>query len=156
LHKLKVEIARRGVKLRYREKYFASEASDRPTLPELLKGPLGATQLELVTETTPDRTRPGFWQVHASVDLHDVHLENQNHSWVGAVDVSFLMEGSQTARTFTKTVEIPDEQLSTALDKGLAVDGSIALQSRAGVLHVIAQDRATGAAGTVTVPIGSR
>jgi VWFA-related protein len=160
LHKLRVEVARGGVKLRYRDKYFASptlsEASDRPTLAELLKGPLDATQLELVTETMPDRARPGFWQVRASIDLHDVHLENQNHSWVGAVDVSFLMEGSQTARTVTRKVEIPDAQLSAALDQGIAVDDSIALGELRGVLHVVAQDRATGAAGTVRVPIGSR
>jgi VWFA-related protein len=156
-HKLKVEVAKRGVKVRYRGRYFASrtlaEASERPTLAELLKGPLDATQLELVTETTPDRARPGFWQVRASIDLHDVHLENQNHNWVGAVDVSFLMEGSPTARTFTRTVEIPDEQLSSALDKGIVVDDSVALN---GVLHVVAQDRATGAAGTVSVALGSR
>jgi VWFA-related protein len=157
LHKPKVEVARRGVKLRYRERYFASgtlaELRDRPSLAELLKGPLDATQLELVTETMPDRGRPGFWQVRASIDLHDVHLENQNHSWVGAVDVSFLTEGSQTARTFTRKVEIPDEQLTDAFGRGIVVDDSIALN---GMLHVVAQDRATGAAGTVTVPIGSR
>jgi VWFA-related protein len=157
LHTLKVQVARRGVKLRYRERYFApgthSEASGRPTLAELLKDPLDATQLELVTETMPDRARPGFRQVRASIDLHDVHLENHNHNWVGAVDVSFLTEGSQSARTFTRSVEIPEEQLSTALDRGIVVDDSVTLN---GVVHVVAQDRATGAAGTVTVPIGSR
>jgi VWFA-related protein len=152
-HKLKVEVARRGVRVRYRERYFASRRLDRPTLAELLKAPLDATQLELVTETMPDRTRPGFRQVRASIDLHDVHLENRNHNWVGAVDVSFLMEGSQSARTFTRSVEIPDEQISTALDKGIVVDDYESLNGR---LHVVAQDRATGAAGTVTVPIGSR
>jgi hypothetical protein len=122
-------------------------------LAELSQSPLDATQLELVTETMRDRERPGFWQVRASIDLHDVHLENQNHSWVGAVDVSFLMEGSQTARTFTRRVEIPDEQLSAALGRGIVVDDSVALN---GVLHVVAQDRATGAAGTVSVPLGAR
>jgi VWFA-related protein len=62
-HKLRVEVAKRGVRVRYRERYFASrtpaEAIGRPTLAELLKGPLDATQLELVTETMPDRARPG-------------------------------------------------------------------------------------------------
>ena len=159
-HKLKVQVNKPGVRVRYREKYFASrtlaEASDRPTLSELLKGPLDATQLELITETMPDRERPGSWQVRASVDLHDVHLENQNNTWSGAVDVSFFIEGSKTARTITKRVEIPDAQLAAALEKGIAVNDSIAVNGPAGELRIVAQDLATGAAGTVTVPLGRK
>ncbi len=158
-HKLKVEVAKRGVRVRYRGKYFASrtlaEASDRPTLSELLKGPLNATQLELVTEATPDRARPGSWQVRASVDLHDVHLENQNNTWVGAVDVSLFVEGSASARTIAGKVEIPDRQLTAALEKGIDFTDSITVNGQAGELRIVAQDRATGAAGSVRVPLGS-
>jgi VWFA-related protein len=156
-HKLKIEVAKRGVGVRYREKYFASRTpSDRPTLAELLRGPLDATQLELITETIPDRERPGSWDVRTSVDLHDVHLENQNNTWLGAVDVSFFIEGSDTARTITKKVEIPDRQLAAALEKGIAVNDSIAMNGAAGELRIVAQDLATGAAGTVTVPLGRK
>jgi len=159
-HKLKVEVARRGVRVRYREKYFASKtpdaATDRPTLEELFQGPLDATQLELVAETTPDQARPGSWQVRTSVDLHDIHLENENNTWSGAVDVSFFIEGSKTARTITRKVRIPNEQLAAALERGIVVNDSIAVNGSAGELRVVAQDRATGAAGTVTVPLGRR
>jgi VWFA-related protein len=159
-HKVKVAVARRGVRVRYREKYFASrtlaEASGHPTLSELLKGPLDATQLELITETLPDRARPGCWQVRASVDLYGVHLENQNNTWSGAVDVSFFVEGSKTARTITRKVEIPDKQLAAALEKGIAVNDSIAMNGPAGELRIVAQDRATGAAGSVRVLLGPR
>jgi VWFA-related protein len=159
-HKLKVEVARPGVEVRYREKYFASrtlaEAPDRPTLPELLRGPLDATQLKLVTKTLPDLARPGSWQVRASVDLHDVHLENRNNTWVGAVDVSFLVEGSQTFRTITRKIEIPEEQLAAALERGIAINDSIRGSDTPGELRIVAQDAATGAAGSVTVPLGNR
>jgi len=152
-HKLKVEVAKPGVKVRYREKYFASRTpaeSQRPTLPELLKGPLDATQLKLVTETMPNQARPGCWEVRASVDLHDVHLENRNNTWVGAVDVSFVLEGSRTARTVTRTVEIPDGQLAAALKQGIVVDDSI---GQTGELRIVAQDLTTGAAGSVRVAL---
>jgi VWFA-related protein len=159
-HDLKVEVHRPGVSVRYRRNYFASKtasaANERPTLDALLKDPLDATQLELVAETLPDPARPGSWQVHVSVDLHGVQLERQNDNWVGAVDVSFLVEGSRTARTTTTKVTIPDKILAVVLEKGIAVTDSVALDGRTGVLRIVAQDRATGAAGSVRVPLSKR
>ncbi len=155
-HKLKIEVARPGVSVRYRGKYYASGSltpNDRPALPELLKAPLDATQLRLVAETTQDRARPDFRQVRVSVDLHQVHLENQNSNWAGAVDVSFFIEGSRTARRVTGNLEIPEGQLAAALQKGIVVDDSIRVTGQAGLLRIVAQDRATGAAGSVRVPL---
>jgi hypothetical protein len=160
VHDLKVEVARRGVSVRYRRNYFAPKTpaatNERPTLETLLKNPLDATQLELVAETMPDPAKPGFRQVHVSVDLHDVHLENRNNTWVGAVDVSFFIEGSKTARTITKKVEIPDAELAVALEKGIAVNDSIGVDSQTGVLRIVVQDRTTGAAGSVRAQLGKR
>ncbi len=163
-HDLKVEVGRRGVSLRYRESYFASNtaaaANERPTLEELLKAPLDATQLALVAETSPDQTRPGSWQVRVTVDLHDVQLERQNDNWVGAVDVSFLIEGSRTAQTITTKVTIPDKLLADALEKGIVVNHSIEMDAKTGVLRgvlrIVAQDPATGAAGSVRVVLGKQ
>ena len=158
-HQLKVEVARPGVSMSYRRKYFAFGAlavNDRPTLPDLLKGPLEATQLQLIAEATPDRERPDFRQVSVSVDLHHVHLESQNNTWVGAVDVSLFVEGSRTARTIASNLEIPDAQLAAALMNGLVVNDSIGVDRSMGELHIVAQDRATGAAGSVRVPLGNR
>jgi hypothetical protein len=143
--------------VRYRANYFAARVapSERPTLPSLealLKDPLDAIQLELVAETNPDPALPGFYDVRVSIDLHDVHLENQNNIWVGAVDVSFFIEGSPTARTITRKIEIPEDQLAAALEKGIVVNDS----SAAGVLHIVAQDRSTGAAGSVRITLSKR
>jgi VWFA-related protein len=160
LHDLKVEVARRGVSVRYRHNYFASKtpvaANERPTLETLLKESLDATQLELVVETMPDQARPGFFNVRVSVDLHDVHLENRNNTWVGAVDVSFYVDGSRAARTITRQIEIPEDQLASALEKGIVVNDSIGADGQTGVLRIVAQDRATGAAGSVRAPLSKR
>jgi hypothetical protein len=87
-----------------------------------------------------------------SIDLHDVQLENRNNAWVGGVDVSFFIEGSPTARTFTRKIEIPEDQLAAALEKGIAVNDSIG----PGMLRIVAQDRSTGAAGSVRMTVGKR
>jgi VWFA-related protein len=155
-HDLKVAVDRRGVSLRYRRNYFASKTpaavDERPTLETLLKDPLDATQLELVAEKMPDPEKPGFWQVRVIVDLHDVHLENQNNTWVGAVDVSFFVAGSPTARTITRKIEIPEEQLAAALEKGIAVSDSIGPSA----LRIVVRDQSTGAAGSVRITLDKR
>lgn len=162
-HKLKIEVARPGISVRYRTKYFASAAlteKERPTLPELLKIPLDATQLQLVAETMPDPVRPDFRKVRVSVNLHQVHLENRDNKWAGGIDVSFFLEGSKIARTITRNLEIPDAQLDAAMRKGFVVDDSVGVDSRAGgtggQLRIVAQDRATGAAGSLRIPLDRR
>jgi VWFA-related protein len=164
VHDLKVEVDQPGVSLRYRKNYFVSKtatAHERASLEDLLKDSLNATQLELVAEPTPDPARPASWDVRATVDLHDVQLERQGNLWVGGVDISFLVEGSRNFGTITKTVEIPDQQLAAYLGKGIVVNHAVQLDAGQagvvrGVLRIVAQDRATGAAGSVRVLLGKK
>jgi VWFA-related protein len=160
-HNLKVEVDKPGVNLRYRENYFAARvtpapapvASERPKLETLLKDPLDATQLRLTAETMPDPAKPGLWQVHVTVDLHDVHLEKQDDIWVGGVDVSLSIDGSRGYRTVSAKVKIPDAALAASLEKGITVNDSIDGNGLTGRLRVVAQDRATGAVGSIRVPL---
>jgi VWFA-related protein len=160
VHDLKVEVDQPGVRLRYRKNYFVSKTAvtnERASLEDLLKDSMNATQLELVAEPTPNPARPGSWDVRATVDLHEVQLERQGNVWVGGVDVSFLVEGSRNFGTITRTVEIPDKQLAAYLGKGIVVNHAIQLDGgQAGVLRIVAQDRATGAAGSVRVLLGKK
>ncbi len=165
-HNLKVEVDKPGVNLRYRLNYFAARiapspaptpaANERPKIETLLKDPLDATQLRLVAETMPDPAKPGFWQVQVTVDLHDVHLEKQDDIWAGGVDVSLSIDGSRGYRTISAKVKIPDAGLAAALEKGITVNDSIDGDGLTGRLRVVAQDRATGAVGSIRVPLSGR
>lgn len=158
-HRLKLEVNRPGVKLRYRAGYFIpGEAlpENERALAELIKDPLDATEVRLVAQSSPDPSRPGYRQVRVSVDLHDLHLENQNNSWVGGLDVLFAMEGSNEARRIRGQLNIPDDQLAAALEHGVFVNDSIAVGNRMGRLRIVAQDRLTGAAGTLRIPLADR
>lgn len=159
-HKLRVKVNRPGIKVRYRAKYFVSGApapeNELAELPALLHTPLEATELQLVAQSRTDDSRPGFCRIHVAVDLHNVHLEPRNNEWVGAVDVSLMVEGAHTAQRILGNLHIPGDELASTLQKGLWLDDSIAVNGASGALHVVAQDRATGAAGTIRLPLIAR
>lgn len=73
---------------------------------------------------------------------------------MGGVDVSLSVEGSRTFRTVTTKFKIPDAGLAAALGKGITVNDSIAFDGHTGELRIVAQDRATGAVGSIRVPLG--
>ena len=159
-HKLKVSVDRHGVNMRYREAYFASKvatgAERHLTLEQLLHDQLDAAEIGLRAETKPDQARPGVYQLRATVDLHDVHLEHQDARWVGGVEVSLYLEGAPSAFKLARKIAIPDDQLASALDKGIVVEVAIGVPVPAGDLRVVVQDDATGAAGSVRVPLGKK
>lgn len=159
-HKLSVKVNRPGIKVRYRSKYFVPGTSapenELADLRALLRTPLDATELQLAAQSRTDESRPGFCRIHIAVDLHNVHLEPRNNDWVGAVDLSLMVEGSRALRRITGNLRIPGDALATTLQKGLWLDDSIAVEGGSGALDVVAQDRATGAAGTIRLPLTAR
>jgi VWFA-related protein len=159
-HKLKVEVSRKGLSLRYRGSYVAADtqtaAFDPKNVEQLLKDSLDAAQIELAANATPDKTHAGSYQVHVAVNLHDVQFQHQGAVWVAELGVGFLVQGTDAFRVITRKIELPDSQLAAGLDKGTLIETSIALQAPAGVLRIAVQDQATGAAGSLHVPLGGK
>lgn len=156
-HKLKVSLDRPAVSVRYRMGYFASgegdAARERPTLEQLLKDPLDATQLELLAGAGPDPEKPGFLRVSVNIDLHGLQLAHENGVWSGAIDISFYCEGTGKALTKTSTIAIPDDRYVHFLEKGIDATASIEAKTGIEAFRVVVQDRTTGSAGSVTVPL---
>jgi hypothetical protein len=66
------------------------------------------------------------------------------------------MEGAQSAYKILRKIEIPEDQLAAALEAGIVVDVSVDLPKPTGELRVVVQDDATGAGGSVRIPLGSK
>ena len=156
-HKLAVKVDRRGIDIRFRNGYFATKAGEDPaasmTVTQLLQDPLDAAAVGLAVQATPDASQNGRFQIRAAVDLHDVHLEHENGFSRGAVNVTVFVEGSRSARTINRKIEIPDEQLASALTQGLVINDTVEADSKAVDARIVAQDPATGAVGSVRVSL---
>jgi hypothetical protein len=159
-HGLKVAVRRPGVSLRYRRSYLArreGEAADgHPTLEQLLKDPLDATQLELRVSVARNTAQVEVLQVKVNVDLHNVAFRHENMRRLGTIDLAFHVEGTGNMTSKTLQVDIPDDQFATFLEKGLNMVASVDTTGGVEAFRVLVQDRATGAAGSVTVPLPNR
>jgi VWFA-related protein len=156
-HKLTVKLMKRGGSVHHRGGYIASKAMIGPdqvaAIGELMRDPLEATSLGLVAQATADAARPGSWTVRVNVDLHDVRLEHEGARRSGAVDLSFMLGASGKIRTKTIRIDIPDDQFDAAMERGISTVEPLESDGQAKDLRVVAQDRTTGAAGSVRVPL---
>jgi hypothetical protein len=87
------------------------------------------------------------------VDLHDIHFEHRNGLSSGAVNVTIFVGGSRSARTINRKFEIPDEQLASPLTQGLIVTDTVEMPAKTADARVVAQDPATGAAGSIRISL---
>jgi VWFA-related protein len=165
LHKLIVKVARARVSVRYRQTYLAAkpqpEAQNHPRLDQLLRDPLNATQIGLIAQAPPDPSHPGVFNAQLSVDLHDIQLENQNGKLAGAVNISFYVENANSAQELTRNIEIPQDQLAAALAQGIVIRHAIELPARQAPakvvdLRIVVQDKASGAVGSLRIPLASK
>jgi hypothetical protein len=72
------------------------------------------------------------------------------------VELSLYVEGAPSAFKLTRKIAIPDDQLAAALDAGIVVEVPIGVPAPTGDLRVVVQDDATGAGGSVRVPLGKK
>jgi len=66
------------------------------------------------------------------------------------------VEGTGGMTSKTVPIDIPDDQFATFLEKGLNIAASLDTTGGVEAFRVLVEDRTTGAAGSVTVPLPNR
>ncbi len=159
-HKLTVKLKNAKLnqvyEVRYRLGYFATKVAlpvPPPTPQELFEGPVDSTRIGLSAQAAADAEHPGLYSVNVTVDLRDIHLDAKEGHFMGAFDLSIPNPSMQhTVRTTTVAVDLTQQQLAGALENGFT--GSVnGVESASGEIRVAVRDRATGAAGSVRIPI---
>jgi VWFA-related protein len=149
------ELSNKTVEVRYRPGYLATKSilpAAVPSLEELIETPLDATAIGLAARAEPDPQQPGSYRLRLTVDLRDVHLDREEGRLLGAIDLSFRLPGSQAIRTMTTRLDITEAQLAQALEQGYVVNVS-GVNAGPGDIFVSVRDRATGAAGSLRIPL---
>jgi VWFA-related protein len=147
-HKLTVKVAKKGLDVRHRQDYFAfqeqapTDQQLRETLAQLVGEPLDATAIGLMAGMEGDR------QLALKINLGDLHLDQKDEHWVGAIDVAIHFDKETKMNLQTFNLQMTRDQLLAALKSGFVLRKTIP-GSQTGDVRVVVQDRATGAAGSL-------
>ncbi len=150
------ELSNRTPEVRYRPGYLATKSAlpaPAPSLEDLMESPLDATAIGIAAQAAPDPERSGFYQVRITVDLRDIRLERKEGRFTAAFDLSVLLP-SQPAKpkTFPIEITLSEDQLAKAMEQGYLLQAT-GITGAPGELQVAVRDRATGAAGSLRIPL---
>jgi VWFA-related protein len=170
-HDLNVKLAKKadtnGATLRYRKNYVAlnpksaAAQQERPTMNELAADALDATTIALMAAAAPDPSKPGIHAVQVRVDLSGLQFEHLADKWVAAFDLGMAIEGDAgraqpQVSNKSMNLALTEDQFKQGLRAGLIVDNTIPSPSKPAILRVVVQDKASGLAGSVRVPVNPR
>jgi hypothetical protein len=160
-HTLQVKVARKDAEVRHRTGYFAEkdkapdEKERRSIMTELFSSPFEASQIGLQASVQPVSVKEKSFRVLLRVDAADLHLEQSNDRWTGILDVAIRPESSKQKGVQVRTVSLnlSEEEFRTVLLRGLLLEETVTVDRPVDRLHIVLQDRATGFAGSLRLPI---
>jgi hypothetical protein len=167
-HDLSVKLVKKpetnGATARYKKSYLATPAQaaqqQRPPLGELVQDAFDATAVGIMAATAPDPAKPGFNAVQVRVSLGDIQFERRADKWVAAIDLGMAIEGANgkasSAVTVPTSLSLSDEELKRGLTSGLIIDSAAPTPAQPSRLRVVVQDKNSGAAGSVRIPIAAK
>ena len=161
-HKIVVKLANgkldKSAEIHYRTGYLATKIdapTPAPSLQQLLNAPLQFSGIGLTAQASEDSEHAGLYDLHVTVDLHDIHLDHKEGRSTGTFDISVPNPSVPgTVKSATAVVDLTDEQLPQALESGFPVQIT-GVESKSGEIRVVVRDRATEAAGSLRIPVNA-
>jgi hypothetical protein len=94
-------------------------------------------------------------QVNVTIDPHDVQMEHRDNRWLAKLDLAMRRESTtdKLVKFETLAIDLTEERFQQALLHGMFIDEFTVANSEGGQLLVIVQDTATGAAGSLWIPL---
>ena len=163
-HPIQVKLAKeeltKGVEVRYREGYVASEAAPkrpqgaRLSMDDIFDDPLDANAVGIAAIVLPVADKPGTIAVNAQIDVADLLLEKAGGKWTGSIDFAVRWTDAKKAvqQIHRFAINATQEQLRALLSTGFVRQELMEVPA-GGEIQVAVQDRATGAAGSVRIPL---
>jgi VWFA-related protein len=163
-HKIDVEvIERKGVRLRYRKGFFdlpeqpQDENLRKAELRDAAWSPLDASGIGIAARVVNSKTKPGSLEIVLAIDSTQVNLQQQSDHWVGRLDVLFIQrdnDGQQyNGLDDTISLRFTAESYQKFVKNGFVYSKMVDRSDRAKTLRIVVRDSATGAIGSLTVPL---
>jgi hypothetical protein len=163
-HKIEVQmVERRGVHLRYRKGFFdlpqlpQDEKARKTELSDAAWSPIDASGIGIAAKILPSKTKPGSLEIALVIDSSEVSLEQQSEHWVGRLDVLFIQSdngGNQyNGLDDTINLRLSADSYTKFVKNGFLYTKVVDRADRAKVIRIVVRDSASGAIGSITVPL---
>jgi activator of HSP90 ATPase len=128
---------------------------------ELSAEQLDSTLIGVMAATAPDPSKPGIHVVQVRVSGSDLQFERRGDKWTASFDLGLSIETGPRAgsNVSVKTINLPEfteDQLKQVLTAGLDINNTVPTPPQPAKLRVVVQDKVSGAAGSVRIPIGPK
>ncbi|HEX4274362.1 MAG TPA: VWA domain-containing protein [Bryobacteraceae bacterium] len=165
-HSISVKVPGRGYEVRSRKGYFASEAKQpaekqrKATLEEAFFNPLEATTIGVVARATPALDKPGIYDLDLNLDLNEFHLDHEGDGdkerWIALLSIATEFSPKKKPNGSLEEIRLTltRARMQEALRNGYLIRRPFAAGELTGELRIVVQDRVTGNAGSVRLPIG--
>ena len=125
---------------------------------ELVADRLDANRIGVMAAAAPAPNRPGVDAVQVRVDLKDLQFERRADKWFTSFDLALAIEsgGEPRVSVSPNSLSLSDDQLRQGLAGGVTIDNTVPAPDKAATLRVVIQDKATGEAGSVRIPLPAK
>jgi hypothetical protein len=162
-HSLSVKVARQGVDLRHRKGYFATdlkqatEKQSQQSLLDTFATPLEATGIGMVARLDPYPRQAGVYQLTMTFNVQELHLEREQNHWIALIRFATYFPAASKPNGTEESIKITltEQRLRESLAKGYTIQHLVFAGNTTGDLRVAVEDRATGAAGSVKLPLAA-
>ena len=162
-HKIRVTCSRKGVKLQTKQGYyaFAGDAhegdQEKAAFRTMVSSPFDIPEIGLSGKLTLTGKTPGEISLDVRIDPADVQLAHEGDLFTGQLAVAaaaYLADGkAELALPGTLSLRLSPEQREQALTQGFSLVRRVTLPSTIRKIRVMTYDRASGAIGSLTIPV---
>jgi VWFA-related protein len=158
-HDLSVKLSKKaetsGAKVSYRKSYLAAAHREHPPINELIADRLDANRIGVMAAAASAPNRPGIDAVQVRVDLKDLQFERRADKWFTSFDLALAIEsgGEPKVSVSPNSLSLSDDQLRQGLAGGVTIDNTVPAPDKAATLRIVVQDKGSGQAGSVRIPL---